>query len=139
MQNFAKIQSELAPESKNWLEGYARTILGKQMNYHSGIPHVNRALITRATNGKEPIEWETQAIPDKFNNQSALFAWAAGIGANSGVKNFNLFINDEWILAFQTQNLREWKSKGEHKIELHFRAIMEDVHQDYFGFCFLNV
>ncbi len=139
LQTFAKIQTELAQESNDWFEGYQRTISGQQINYHSGIPQVNQALITRATDGKMAIEWETQAIPDDFNKKSAIFTWAAGIGANSGVKNFNLFMNDEWILSFQSPQLNEWKSPGKYKIELQFRAIMEDVHHDLFGFCFLNV
>ena len=50
-----------------WLKGYARTIAGESIGYHSPYPDVTTALIVRATDGTMAVEWETEPVPADFD------------------------------------------------------------------------
>ncbi len=47
-----------------WLQGWARTISGQVLGYHSPYPDATTALLSRATDGKMAVEWETQPAPE---------------------------------------------------------------------------
>jgi hypothetical protein len=61
-----------------WLKGYARTVAGERINYHSPYPDVGNAILVRATDGKSAMTWETEPVPAGFNPGSATFLWTAG-------------------------------------------------------------
>lgn len=54
---------------ENFVAGYAKTIGGNTIGYHSAHANVNQALIARTTKGKDVIEWETAS----FNKQNFPF------------------------------------------------------------------
>ncbi|HEX9007448.1 MAG TPA: GH92 family glycosyl hydrolase, partial [Bacteroidota bacterium] len=43
--------------------GYARSVEGEKIDYHSSHPGASRALIVRAADGKKPIIWESASVP----------------------------------------------------------------------------
>ncbi len=43
--------------------GWQHTISGPTIGYHSAYPHVKQALISRASDGKQVIEWQTAPVP----------------------------------------------------------------------------
>ena len=62
----------------SYLKGYGREISGENINYNSALPDVAKtALLTRCTDGKKAIEWETEAVPANFQGKYLFFAWLA--------------------------------------------------------------
>ena len=140
--NFHRITKqyiEWAEQSDTWFEGCAKTIAGTKMQYHSPLPTVNEALITRATTGLMEIEWETQTIPENFSGKYVTFVWLAGLGSNLGEKEFRLFFNNEHLLSFSSSAKLEWRIKGKNKTKLNFKAIKKDAAKDLFGYMFFTV
>ena len=44
-----------------WLQGYARSISGETISYHSAQPDIHSALLVRAMDEGSRVEWETAA------------------------------------------------------------------------------
>ena len=130
---------EWAYESSNWLEGCAKSIAGLKMQYHSALPNVNEALITRATTGVMEIEWETQLIPESYSGKYVTFVWLAGLGSNLGEKEFKLFLNQNHLLSFTSSSKSEWTIKGKKKTTFNFKSVKKDAANDLFGYMFLTV
>lgn len=89
----------------NWVAGYAKEISGETLNYYSAYPdYATTSLLTRTTNGTKAIEWETAPVPVSSKGQYVYFSWVAAhsSGTSGGVRNFDLFINDEKLLTFTT-------------------------------------
>ncbi len=130
---------EWADESSTWFEGCAKGIAGKKMQYHSALPSVNDALITRATTGIMEIEWETQAVPENYSGKYVTFVWLAGLGSNIGEKEFKLFLNHNYLLSFSSSSKSEWTIKGKKKSKLNFKTVKKDAAKDLFGYMFFTV
>src|ERR1700744_775403 len=108
------------------LSGYARTISGDSIPYFSVYQdYAKEALLTRASDGKTAIEWETTPIPAKAKGPYVYFSWIAAhsTGTNSGDRNFDLYINDKKILTFTTRPKNYppyWEFSGDDSTRLGF-------------------
>ena len=128
--------------SPPWLKGYARTIAGETIGYHSPYPDATTALISRATDGKMVIEWETAPVPRDFAEPSATFVWMSGLATGKGAHRFTLTIDGRDAFTFHTGKTaadKEWKEKAEDGATLAFKATLVDQFQELFGFMFLKV
>ena len=118
------------------LPGYARTIDGGKMGYHSSHPYAKNALIVRATDGKQMATWETMKLPHKIADSYVTFVWLAGIASEKGAHRFELSVNGTHWFDFTTaknSNVKEWKVKGKEGAILSFQAALTDVFGDLFG------
>jgi hypothetical protein len=125
-----------------WLKGYARTISGEAMGYHSPYPNATAALIVRATDGTMAIEWETEPVPAGFDAPTATFVWMCGLGTGKGAHRFDLSIDGRPAFAFHSGKDaadRAWILQGDAGATLSFRTTMVDQFQELFGFMFLKV
>lgn len=120
------------------LQGYARSLAGERIHYHSPQPDAPSALLVRTTDGKMFIEWETESIPENLQEELATFVWIAGISHDPG-KRFNLYIDGKYSLSFYTSSDKGWKVKGKNGTELMFKATMVDAYEDSFGYMFLEL
>ncbi len=120
------------------LQGYAKSLAGERIHYHSPQPDAQSALLVRTTGGKMFIEWETEYIPENFQEEQATFVWIAGISHDPG-KRFNLYIEEEYLLSFYTSSHKEWKVMGKNGAEMMFRATMVDAYGDSFGYMYLKL
>jgi alpha-mannosidase len=144
---FAACRTEAPPGSGGdtappWLGGYAKTLSGEILAYHSPYPGHIPALLTRATDGTMAIEWETDPVPRGFRGESATFVWMAGLVTGDGTRRFDLVLDGTPALAFTSVediSRREWRVSGARGVNLSFRATMADQFDDLFGFMWLEV
>jgi len=127
------------------LSGYAKAISGETIPYFSVYQdYAKEALLTRATDGKAAIEWETAPIPEKAKGPYVYFSWIAShsTGTNSGDRNFDLYINDKRILTFTTKPKNYppyWEFSGDDSTKLVFELKKQDAAGDAHGFAYLRV
>jgi len=147
---------------KNFVAGYAKTISGNTIGYHSSQANVNQAVIARTAKNKNVIEWETatqgtpaslQAMSAKarkadapngtFADKEVSLVWLAGIDVDQSGRKFDLFVNGEkWFefrspkettqTSFQIQNPKKGAT-------LNFQATHTDNFGDFFGYMWLTV
>ncbi len=127
------------------LKGYVQEISGENIRYNSVLPDVAKvALLTRCTDGKKTIDWETEVIPENPGGKYIYFGWIAAHskGTSSGDRNFDLYINDCFSLTFKTlakKNLPHWSFKGKKGEQLVFDWKMDDACGDAHGYMYLRV
>jgi putative alpha-1,2-mannosidase len=118
------------------VSGYMRTVTGETMGYHSSHPLAKVALIERAGDGKRPIAWETQAIPQKVAEPYVTFVWLAGIASGKGAHRFELSVNDSSWFSFTSAkdaSMKQWRVRGKNGAALSFKTDMVDGYGDFFG------
>lgn len=129
----------------NWISGYARTITGEPINYISAFPdYAAVALLTRATDGKKTIEWETAAVPADLKEPYVYFSWVAShsSGTSSDTRNFDLYLNDKKILTLTTlpgNQMPDWTAVGPDSTRFVFQQTTRDHNEDAHGLAFLRV
>jgi alpha-mannosidase len=127
------------------INGYAKTISGENIPYFSVYPdYAKEALLTRATDGKKAIKWETSPIPNDTKGDYAYFSWIAAhsTGTNSGNRNFDVYINDAYVLTFTTYPKNYppyWAFGGKDSTKLVFELVKKDGAADAHGFAYLRV
>ncbi len=124
------------------LSGYAKTISGEPIDYHSSYPYVTKALLVRATTGDMKIEWQTEALPQSNDDSMVTFMWLAGRSVNKGWHRFDLLVNGEKWFTFNTgrdRNDKNWTVTNTNGSSLTFVPTLKDVYDDQFGNMFLQV
>ncbi|MEP6927284.1 MAG: hypothetical protein ABI834_06585, partial [Ginsengibacter sp.] len=127
------------------LNGYTKALTGETIPYFSVYPdYAKEALLTRTTDGNKSIEWETAAIPYRYKKKYAYFSWIAAhsTGTNSGVRNFDLYINDVYTLTFTTYPKSYppyWAYSAKDSTQLVFELKTKDGAMDAHGFAYLRV
>ena len=62
----------------NWINGFSKEISGENITYFSAFPdYATTALLTRSTDGKKAIEWETAVVPQDSKGDYVYFSWVA--------------------------------------------------------------
>ncbi|MBK8500235.1 MAG: hypothetical protein IPL52_15790 [Flavobacteriales bacterium] len=129
------------------INGYAKDIEGEVLSYFSVYPeHATTALLTRCTDGKKAIAWETAAIPfvERESIQYFYFSWIAAHNSTTsgGDRSFDLFINDQLALTFTTHHNTKpgsWSAVAADSTKLVFEYSKMDRHGDAHGFAHLRV
>jgi len=125
-----------------WLKGYAKTVSGETIGYHSPYPDATSALLVRATDGTMSIAWETELVPAAFEGEAATFVWMCGLATQKGAHEFTLAADGRPLLAFRTgkdASEKAWEIQGRDGASLSFRTTMVDQFQELFGFMFLKL
>lgn len=130
------------------INGYAKDIEGEVLSYFSVYPeHATTALLTRCTDGKKAIAWETAAVPHYPQDemiQYYYFSWIAAHNSTTsgGDRSFDLYINDAKALTFTTHHDTKpgsWSAVGADSTKLVFEFSKMDRHGDAHGFAHLRV
>ncbi|MCO4292585.1 hypothetical protein NF867_06910 [Solitalea sp. MAHUQ-68] len=128
-----------------WINGYAKEIKGENINYDSAYPdYATTALLTRCTDGKKEIAWETAPVPQKLSGKYVYFSWVAAhsSGTSKGDRNFDLYLNDEKLLTFTTYPAHkqpDWKFVAADSSALVFHQTKRDGANDAHGLAFLRL
>ncbi len=125
-----------------YLQGYARTIAGETIGYHSSYPDATSALIVRAGDGPVSAEWETEPVPAEFDASEATFIWLAGLASQKGAHRFDLAIDGRPAFAFRTARDADdeaWNLAGPGGSALSFKTTLVDQFGELFGFMTLKV
>ncbi|MBK8340896.1 MAG: hypothetical protein IPK99_13260 [Flavobacteriales bacterium] len=129
------------------INGYAKDIEGEVLSYFSVYPeHATTALLTRCTDGKKAIAWETAAVPfsERESTQYFYFSWIAAHNSTTsgGDRSFDLYINDAKALTFTTHHSTKpgsWSAAVADSTKLVFEYSKMDRHGDAHGFAHLRV
>ena len=128
-----------AQETHAYTGGYARTVSGDTMTYASPISTARKALISRATDGRSSVTWETEAAAAEAATQPTTFLWLAGLGSNLGEKRFTIAADGNDVATFATSSLDSWEVAGQQGAHLAFQTVMVDRNRDHFGFMRLSL
>ncbi len=126
----------------DWLQGYAATVSGGTIDYHSPHPDVTSALLVRSLDTRDFIEWESAPVPENFSGDAATFVWIFGMDVDADPHTYDLSVNGKkWFLFAnpRVNTTREWTVDGANGARLHFRVTMIDRHGDMFGYMALRV
>jgi len=118
------------------VSGYSRSVAGETFGYHSSHPLARVALITRASDGKKGIEWETQPVAKKVTEPFVTFVWLAGVGSGKGAHRFELSVDGTPWFSFTSAkdaSMKEWRVAGKNGAVLSFKTDMVDGYGDFFG------
>ena len=116
------------------INGYAKDVEGEVLSYFSVYPeHATTALLTRCTDGKKAIAWETAAVPKDLKGDYAYFSWIAAHNSTTsgGDRSFDLYINDAKALTFTTHHSTSpgsWSAAGADSTKLVFEFSKADRH-----------
>ncbi|MFM9028437.1 MAG: hypothetical protein ACKOQ6_10635, partial [Bacteroidota bacterium] len=128
-----------------YFNGYASSINGEVLPYFSIYPkYAREALLTRCTDGKKPIEWNTDAVPEGTESDFITFRWIAAhsSGTSSAKRSLDLFINDVYSLTFSTTPKfypSERTATGVDSASFTFRFMKRDGVEDSHGMAYLKV
>jgi len=129
----------------NYLKGYQKELKGENISYMSALPDfATTALLTRCTDGRYVIEWETEAVPADFRGEYVYFAWVAAHSKNTshGDRTFDLFVNDQKALEFKTykdRSFKHWSFAGAGGEEVVFEYKTDDGAGDAHGYMYLKI
>jgi hypothetical protein len=136
-------QETRLPLPSPYVPGYARTLAGEELRYHSPLPDVDRSLLVRSVDRARGIAWETEPVPPSSADDTATFVIMAGIDVNDAPRRFDLFVNDDSVLAFHNPvraaagETLVWP--GESGVRAEFRVVLIDKYGDAMGFIYLRV
>jgi alpha-mannosidase len=133
-----------AQTGEQLFNGFARQRFGQTIDYHSFHPFARTALLSRCTNGKQTIQWETDPLPPSPGSPFITFVWIAGhsTGSSRADASFRLALNGRECLTFATakdRRVRQWTVEGKEGVRLSFDAQWEDGAEDLFGYAYLRV
>ncbi|MFZ9388539.1 MAG: glycosyl hydrolase-related protein [Chitinophagaceae bacterium] len=129
----------------HWVSGYGAEVSGERIDYFSAFPdYVHSALLTRVTDGNKSISWESAPAPAKPDGDYVYFCWVAAhsTGTNSGIRNFDLFINNRKTLTFTTfpgNSHPDWTFGGPDSTRIVFHQLRRDLNGDAHGLAYLRV
>ncbi|HSG81415.1 MAG TPA: hypothetical protein VLC48_04120, partial [Gemmatimonadota bacterium] len=127
----------------DYVPGYAATLSGEDLRYHSPLPYVDRSLLVRSLDRARFIEWETVPVPDALDADAAIFAIMAAIDVHQEPRQFDLSVNGEPLLSFRNPTAAAagdtivWT--GKQGVRAEFRVTLIDKYGDAMGYIFLRL
>jgi hypothetical protein len=140
-------KSKGAAEGTPLLNGYAVSVSGQTITYHSSHPDADVALLVRANTEAHSATWKTDTLPNKNPGKFYRFIWLGGFDRSGwGESNvshvFQMFVNDSLWFTFRNykdSTDRHWKVAGKDSAELRFDAQVADRFGDLFGYMHMNL
>jgi alpha-mannosidase len=128
-----------------WINGYGKEVAGENIAYFSAYPdYATTALLTRCTDGKKFIEWETAPVSKELRGKYVYFSWVAAhsSGTSKDKRHFDLYVNDEKLLTFTTYPANEkpvWTYGTDDSSRIVFERTKTDASNDAHGLAFLRL
>lgn len=121
--------------------GFEKAIDGQRFAYHSPFSYNEKSLLVRARADSKPIVWETATVPADYDQKTAAFIWAYGIGAKQPTQSFDLYVGGRKVLTFTTPDGSEEVRTftGENGAILTFNRSMIDLNKDEMGTATLRI
>ena len=82
----------LAEKTNNYYEGFNKSSGSNDFIYHSFREDVSESMLTRCTDGKMSIQWETARIPENMDSGCG-FIWMAAMDLTEEECRFDMYIN----------------------------------------------
>lgn len=135
------LQAQDSPKigkNEHLLQGFEKKVSGTDFWYNSAIPNVHESMLIRANNGKQSMEWVTEAVPSNFNSEYATFVWLASMGCNVANVRMDMEINGKPLFKFYTERTTNLSYTTE-GYTLSWYSDYVDRAGDRSGFMFLKV
>src|SRR5580704_4685462 len=108
--------------------GWAESVDGQTISYHSAVPGATDALIVRAQRIAHSITWKTDPLPNKVTGDTYHLLWLAGLDFSGWAEDknehtFEFFINGKHWFTFKNlkgATARKWAVHGDDGAELSF-------------------
>jgi hypothetical protein len=129
-------------ETVNYLQGFSNRLEGATINYNSPQPEIETALLARAKTEFKIIEWETEPLPEKLEQDFVNFIWIFGFDVNVESHAWDLLVNGKKYLTFynpKNNDQQSWSVDGIEGSRISFRRTMIDRHGDAFGYAMLRL
>ncbi|NWJ50556.1 MAG: alpha-mannosidase [Bacteroidetes bacterium] len=133
-----KKEYQLSFQAKNYVDGFSKKLKGEELNYSCVRDDVSEAFLTRATDGKMDIVWETKAVPSDWKGGSISFIWLSSYNLNAGDMPFDVYINDVLKFTFSDSKNENWKVASPDGGELSNVTLKHDIHNDAQGYTILT-
>jgi len=127
---------------QDYLIGFEKALGGSNFTYHSPYSHNEKSLLCRANKDFDPIEWETQVVPESYSIKTVSFIWLYGIDVLPQSQTFEFYVNDKYQLSFSNpthQKEATWSIENNNGISLTFHRAMIDKHSGQMGFAVLSM
>jgi alpha-mannosidase len=130
-----------------FINGWAQSLDGQTISYHSAVPGATNALIVRAQSIAHSITWKTDPLPNYVNGDTYHLLWLAGLDYAGWAEDknehiFDFFINGKHWFTFKNAKdatARKWKVRSDDGAELSFNATTADKFGDLFGYMHLDL
>jgi hypothetical protein len=125
-----------------WTQGFGRAVSGELLIYTWAYPGQTKALLSRTTDGRMVVEWETDPPPPGPADEPVTFLWHAGLASGYGAHHFTLSVNGTPCATFTSSrdaNDREWTLKGDWSAVLSFKTTRVGTFNELFGLMMLTV
>ena len=125
---------DFANETRDYKEGYTKSLGENDFKYHSIRSAINECLITRATDGTMSIEWLTESVDSKFNDNGIGFLWIAAMDITGDKCGFDVYLNDKKRFQIQSGTVNAWSMETPDGGTLKFLSVENDHHGDSHGY-----
>ena len=130
-----------------FINGWAESVDGQTISYHSAVPGATDALIARAQRIAHSIAWKTDPLPKSVAGDSYRLLWLAGLDFSGWAEDktehtFDFLINGKRWFTFKNYKgatARKWSVHNEDGAELSFDATTADKFGDLFGYMHLDL
>ncbi len=127
-----------AEETNNYLEGYVRSTGLNDFSYHSFREDITESLLTRCTNGRMSIQWETSKVPENIDSGCG-FIWMAAMDLTEEECRFDMYVNGIKRFEIFSGTEPELKVVRLDGGNLGFYPVDIDHHGDLHGYMTLDV
>lgn len=120
--------------------GFNSKIKGNDFSYSFPVPGIGNAMIIRASDGKQYMEWLTDTIPADLG-KSTFVNIVFPVGVGTGGSHFNMYmsINDKETFTFDNRDEEGWEIKNPDGTTLAFESILLDGSRDRRGYYYLRI
>ncbi len=125
---------DLSANSKGWFEGFRKNLGGNEFPYFTFRSDVTKGLLTRCTDGKMTIEWETAKIPTDWDKKEAGFLWIAAVNLTSQPGTFDVSVNGEKRFEIVASKRKDWTLTTKDGGKLAFTTVQTDQYGDAHGY-----
>ncbi len=125
---------ELSGNTKGWFEGFRKNLGGNQFPYSTFRSDVTNGLLTRCTDGKMTIEWETAPLPADWTQKEAGFVWIAAVNLTTQPGVFDVSVNGVKRFEITASRQKNWELKTGDGGKLAFTMVQTDQYGDAHGY-----
>lgn len=125
---------ELSGSTKGLFEGFSKNLGANEFSYFSFRSDVTQGLLTRCTDGKMTIKWETAVVPSDWNGEKAGFVWMAAVNLTTQPGTFDVDFNGVKRFEITASTQKNWELTTPDGGRLTFTMVQTDQYGDAHGY-----
>lgn len=134
----SRLLTEMMGNSAQWTEGFKKITGKNAFSYHSFRTDITDCMLSRCTDGKFAIEWETQVLKTSENQKIFGFLWMAAIDLTPEKNVFDVTVNGIKRFEVTTSTKGEWKVENPEGGKLSYVMVEKDQNGDAHGYMALS-